>query len=102
MVHINQGIYVGNYLEDGLTFNRRIHNLKSPIGCMFRAKEFMCTSIKLKYRIRGTVQYHVYWLFAKYSIARLIKETPCPSLSIMLLVPSLLLYQKWKKNIDLF
>ena len=30
MVHINKAIYVGNYLEDGLTNNRRKHNIASP------------------------------------------------------------------------
>ena len=40
MVHINRAIYVGNYLEDGLTKNRRKNNIRSPHGCMERAKEY--------------------------------------------------------------
>lgn len=64
MVHINRAIYVGNYLEDGLTKNRRKNNIRSPYGCMERAKEFMRPELKLKYRLKGAVQYLVYGKFA--------------------------------------
>lgn len=60
MVHINKAIYVGNYLEDGLTNNRRKHNIASPIGCMHRAEEFMESDLKTRYRIKGGLQYIVY------------------------------------------
>ena len=48
MVHINKAIYVGNYLEDGLTNNRRKHNIGSPIGCMHQAEEFIESDFKDK------------------------------------------------------
>ena len=60
MVHINKAIYVGNYLDDGLTKNRRKNNIKSPYGCMERAKEFMRPELNLKYRLKGAMQYLVY------------------------------------------
>lgn len=46
MVHINKAIYIGNYQDDGLTKNRRLNNIKSPIGCMKRVKEFMGSEFK--------------------------------------------------------
>lgn len=64
MVHINKAIYVGNYLEDGLTNNRRKHNIASPVGCMHRAEEFMESDLKTRYRIKGGLQYIVYGRFA--------------------------------------
>lgn len=32
MVHLNQEVYIGNYIEDSLTNNRRKHNIASPMG----------------------------------------------------------------------
>ena len=74
MVHINKVIYIGNYQGDGLTKNRRIHNIKSPIGCMNRAKEFMCKELKIKYRVKATLQYIVYGKFAKKNVYHLSKK----------------------------
>ena len=72
MVHINKAIYVGNYLEDGLTNNRRKHNIASPIGCMHRAEEFMEPDLKTRYRIKGGLQYIVYGRFAGVKVVDLI------------------------------
>ncbi|MCR4944911.1 MAG: glycosyltransferase family 2 protein, partial [Clostridium sp.] len=76
MVHVNKGIYVGQYLDEGLTSNRRMHNIKSPQGCMNRAKEFICPEMKLKYRIKGAVQYIVYGKFAGIKLSELIRSSP--------------------------
>lgn len=62
MVHINEAIYVADYQTDGLTKNRRKNNIKSPIGCMHRAEEFMCNNIKLKYRIKRESAVCYIWL----------------------------------------
>ena len=64
MVHINKAIYVAEYLGDGLTKNRRKNNIKSPNGCVARAKEFLRPELKLRYRIKGAMQYVVYSKFA--------------------------------------
>ena len=75
MVHINKAIYVGNYLEDGLTNNRRKHNIASPIGCMHRAEEFMESDLKTRYRIKGGLQYIVYGRFAGVKVIDLIRKS---------------------------
>ena len=75
MVHINKAIYVGNYLEDGLTNNRRKHNIASPVGCMHRAEEFMESDLKTRYRIKGGLQYIVYGRFAGVKICDLIRKS---------------------------
>ena len=98
MVHINKAIYIGQYQDDGLTKNRRIHNIKSPIGCMNRAKEFMCKDIKCKYRIKATLQYIVYGLFAEEKILSLIKNSPDRKMTIIFCIPGLIIYFKWKSD----
>lgn len=95
MVHINQMIYIANYREDGLTKNRRKHNLTSPIGCMNRAREFMGKELKCRYRIRGGVQYIVYGRFAGYSVCRLLKESTYKALTIVCLFPGIIVYKYW-------
>lgn len=96
MVHINKAIYVGAYLEDGLTQNRRRHNIQSPIGCMQRAEEFLRPELNKKYRIKGALQYVIYGKFAGYGIVKLIKNSTYKKLVTVASLPGLLLYMKWK------
>lgn len=98
MVHVNKAIYVGNYQDDGLTKNRRAHNIMSPVGCMNRAKEFMCPELKARYRIKAALQYTVYGRFAGMSVSALLKEAPDKGLVMLFFLPGLLIHQKWKRE----
>ena len=97
MVHINKAIYVGNYLEDGLTNNRRKHNIASPVGCMHRAEEFMESDLKTRYRIKGGLQYIVYGRFAGIKICDLIRKSRHKILATVCIPGGLLLYARWNK-----
>ena len=70
-------------MEDDLTNNRRKYNIASPIGCMYRAEEFLKLDIKFKYRIRGGLQYIIYGRFARDSVSILIKRTYYKGLIIL-------------------
>lgn len=97
MVHINKAIYVGNYFEDGLTNNRRKHNIASPVGCMHRAEEFMEHDLKIKYRIKGGLQYIVYGKFAGCSVIDLIHKSKHKVLTTICIPGGLLLHLRWNK-----
>lgn len=97
MVHINKAIYVGNYLEDGLTNNRRKHNIASPVGCMHRAEEFMEADLKIKYRIKGGLQYIVYGKFAGAKVIDLIRKSKHKILATVCIPGGLFLYSRWSK-----
>lgn len=97
MVHINKAIYVGNYLEDGLTNNRRKHNIASPIGCMHRAEEFMEPDLKIKYRIKGGLQYIVYGKFAGFGVVDLVQKAKHKALAAACIPGGLFLYSRWSK-----
>ena len=97
MVHINKAIYVGNYLEDGLTNNRRKHNIASPVGCMHRAEEFMESDLKTRYRIKGGLQYIVYGRFAGVKVVNLIRKSRHKILATVCIPGGLLLYARWNK-----
>ena len=97
MVHINKAIYVGNYLEDGLTNNRRKHNIASPVGCMHRAEEFMEADLKIKYRIKGGLQYIVYGKFAGAKVIDLIRKSKHKILATVCIPGGLFLHSRWSK-----
>lgn len=97
MVHINKAIYIGNYLEGGLTNNRRKHNIASPIGCMHRAEEFMESDLKTRYRIKGGLQYIVYGRFAGVKVIDLIRKSRHKILATVCIPGGLLLYARWNK-----
>ena len=96
MVHINKAIYIGNYLEDGLTNNRRKHNIASPIGCMHRAEEFMESDLKTRYRIKGGLQYIVYGRFAGVKVCDLIRKSRHKVLATVCIPGGLFLYSRWR------
>ena len=98
MVHVNQVIYIGNYMGNGLTNNRRKHNINSPVGCMQRAEEFMKPDIKLKYRIKGGLQYIIYGKFAGYRIRYMIQNSEHKCIVAICTLPGLILYKKWKRT----
>lgn len=97
MVHINKAIYVGNYLEDGLTNNRRKHNIASPIGCMHRAEEFMEPDLKTRYRIKGGLQYIVYGRFEGVKVVDLIRKSRHKVLATVCTPGGLFLHSRWSK-----
>lgn len=97
MVHINKAIYIGNYLEDGLTNNRRKHNIASPVGCMHRAEEFMESDLKIIYRIKGGLQYIVYGKFAGVKAIDSIRKSRHKILATVCIPGGLLLYARWNK-----
>lgn len=97
MVHINKAIYIGNYQDDGLTKNRRLNNIKSPIGCMKRAKEFMGSEFK-NYRVKAVLQYIIYGKFAGVSVAKILKDMPDRTLTLVCLIPGLILQKCWKRK----
>ena len=95
MVHVNKPIYIGSYQEDGLTNNRRKRNIASPVGCMHRAEEFMRPQLKIKYRMRGALQYVVYGKFAGLNSHVLLRDNPHKLLIVMMTVPGMLIYYLW-------
>lgn len=64
MRFFNRVIYVSDYLEDGLTNNRRKHNIKSPNGCVARAEAFLDSDSNIKAKIKAALQYQIYGKFA--------------------------------------
>lgn len=98
MRFFNKVIYISDYLEDGLTKNRRLNNIKSPVGCMNRAKEFMMPDINKKHRVKAALQHIIYGKFANVSVAAILGDSPDKKLTLICLVPGLILQKIWKRK----
>ena len=98
MIHINRPIYIGNYLESGLTINRRKNNISSPRGCMCRAKEFMEKDIILKYRIKGYIQFIVYSKIAGFTNKKIIKKCNNKAFACICFIPAIIVLNSWKNK----
>lgn len=95
MRFFNRVIYISDYLEDGLTHNRRKHNIKSPNGCVARAEAFLDSDSNIKAKVKAALQYQIYGRFAGIKGIELFKKSKNKGMFIVLAVPARLLYWKW-------
>ncbi len=98
MRFFNQAIYVSQYLEGGLTLNRRRHNIQSPNGCVARAQAFLDSSVDLKHKIKAMLQYFIYGKFAGKKQTELFKDSNHKGLAVILYFPALFIFYVWKKQ----
>lgn len=102
MVFLNKPIYYCEYLDNGLTNNRRKNNLKSPNGCCYRALVTLKASRERKiifsYKAKCMLQYQVYGYFAHKKFVELYKESPYKLLFLLLSPAAFLLYLSWNRK----
>ncbi len=99
MVHINKCIYIGEYLEGGLTNSGRAMKVHSPRGMQQRSLVYLHDDgVCLKVQVKMMLLYIIYGRFAGNAPGRLYREVPRKLLFIVLLLPACLLYHKWKKE----
>lgn len=101
MVFLNEPIYVSEYLNNGLTKNRRKNNIKSPNGCYYRAKITLeandIIKMNFNYYIKNLLQLQIYGRFAgkkHKEIKRDCKNKMCFEILYPL---SYIIYLKWKR-----
>ena len=97
----NKAIYCSEYLEEGLTNNRRRHNLQSPMGCTKRAEVFLNASqIKWIYKIKPAMQYWIYGHVAGTTRQELMRKRPKGSGALLLVtfLPAVILEHQWVKR----
>ena len=97
MVHANEKIYICDYLENGLTKTGRRMKIYSPRGMMLRSKLFVNDSrVCIKIKIKMMLLYIIYSRFASITIKEAEKEINSKGLFYMLILPGMLICQKWK------
>lgn len=100
MIYYNIPVYVGEYLNDGLTKNRRTNNVKSPRGASYRGNIFMNKKCKLDARIKGCLSYIVYGKFANIGFLSLLKNTQYKIIFLLFYIPSIIIYKIWRKKYE--
>lgn len=99
MVHINECIYISEYLEGGLTKSGRKMKMKSPKGMTARSLAYLqdekvCGKAKLKMMLL----YQVYGRLAGYSYSRLAKDIPHRNLFWICQIPAGIILCDWKRK----
>ena len=100
MVHINKAIYIAEYLENGLTRNRRANNIKSPNGCVLRANEYLNSEVNFIFREKCALQYLIYGWFAGRPTKELIQHANQKLLVMVNVLPAAMIFKKWKKEFE--
>lgn len=98
MVNINEAIYVGDYLEEGLTKNLKKHKISSPLGYMDYAKELASKECSTKSKIKGLLLYGIYGKFANKNYKILVKNIQYKLFFTILYPIVIIIYNKWKKE----
>lgn len=97
-VHINTPIYVGDYLEDGLTKNISKTKFGSPIGMMERAIVMCSPKCNFINRTKGMMMYVAYGKVAKKTLKYLYKKCDYKILFISMFLFGNLFYIKLIKE----
>lgn len=92
-VHINMPIYVGDYLEDGLTKNIEGKKINNPIGMFERANIIGKSKAKYSFKVKAMVMYIAYGIVAKYTFFNMLNNSFSKSLYFLLFIPARLYYK---------
>lgn len=99
MVHINKCTYISEYLEGGLTRTGRAMKIYSPKGMMQRSIVYLNDhGVRLGVKIKMMMLYIIYSRFAGVGIGDDLVGSQNKILRIVLLIPSMIVYLKWKRE----
>lgn len=96
--YYNDVIYISDYLDTGLTNNRRKHNIASPKGCVNRAEAFLNSNVIFSQKIKAMLQFIIYGRFARFSYNHLFKRSKRKLLYMACFIPAVIIYSNWKNK----
>lgn len=96
----NDIIYIGEYLEGGLTSNAREIRVRNPIGSMANANMVLTKEFGLKVRSKNAILFVTYGKFANKSMSEIIRESNSKFLVFVLYPAGILLNHYWKKYLQ--
>ena len=99
MVHINECVYISDYLEGGLTRSGRRMKIYSPKGMMLRSKVYLENNkVCLKVKIKMQLLYIIYSRFAGMSRTEAAGQLSGRGLFYLLYIPGVLIQKRWGKE----
>lgn len=100
MVHINECVYVSDYLEGGLTKSGRAMKIHSPRGMMLRSKVYLENKgLCLKVKIKMMALYVIYSRFAGMGWKEAAEGIPGKGLFYLLYVPGAAVQKWWGRTL---
>lgn len=96
-VHMNKSIYVGDYLQDGLTKNISKMKYNNPIGMMERARVMGSRKCNFKNRLKASIMYIAYGKISGKKFMELYKRSKEKWLFMLCILPGCLFKLKIKK-----
>lgn len=97
MVHINQCVYISDYLEGGLTRSGKRMKLKSPNAMTKRAEIYLNDeAVNLKTKCKMILLYIIYGHAAKFENRELIRRIDKKGMYIIAFIPGIFIYFVWK------
>lgn len=97
MIHINEIIYIGNYLNDGLTHNIMRAKLSSPIGMSKRGLVLCSKNCNFITRIKGMMHYISYGIYSGISLIQLLSDCEYKFLFFLSFPLSIIYFYKLKR-----
>jgi glycosyltransferase involved in cell wall biosynthesis len=98
MVHVNEIIYVSNYLPGGLTRGDQSINVRSPRGSVESVKWFLSNRTHMKVRMPMAWRYIAYGRFARRSLYELVSKSGAPLFVATQIPLGVLLHLYWKRK----
>lgn len=101
MVHINENVYICEYLDGGLTKSGRGMKIKSPRGMMYRSEIYLkYKGVNFKTRIKMMLLLIIYSKYAKESAYTISKDISNKVLVLYFIsvIPGNFLYLRWIKH----
>ena len=103
-VYINKVIYISKYLDGGLTRSGRSLRIRCPLGGMDNSNAYLAKNkkakLKLKYKIKQSILFDCYSLFANYSMREAIKKCNNSLLALLCYPLGYALHMYWKNKYD--
>ena len=96
-VYINEVVYIGEYLEEGLTKSGRKMRIKNPRGGMYAARLNMHKKNYPRNRIKNSLLYNCYGFFAGMSPAKIVTHNRYKLLTLVGMLPGWLLFLVWSR-----
>ena len=100
-VFLDKGIYVSEYLSDGLTANDKNVKFGSPLGSMLRGKQLMYSGCGLRENLRGAIIYNCYRNEVKGALPECLRVNNLGNMLLLLITRPLGSYynRKWKRSV---
>lgn len=94
-VYRSKPIYIGEYLDGGLTKSGRSLLMKNPYGMLEYCRSFFYPDIKLKVKIKEAILYNVYALCTKEGLLYHVRRSGAFGLCLLTIPLGIFFYRKW-------